>query len=166
MGTMRRGVGLAAVWLMVAVAAVTVAWQGVNVVGRQVTDRRPAALSAGEIEDRLSARTAGDGAGASAGASTEPPSTTASSTAPPATAASAAETRTYNLVGGTVSLRFAATGVTVVFANPGPGFTVDSEPENVNGVKVEFESETHRSRVDGWWDNGPLDRVREEPDED
>jgi hypothetical protein len=63
-----------------------------------------------------------------------------------------------------VSLRFSPSGVTVVWANPNPGFDVSQEPEQGNGVKVEFRSDTHRSRVDGWWDGGPQERIREEPD--
>ena len=35
------------------------------------------------------------------------------------------------------------------------------EPEHGNGVKVEFESEAHESRVYGWWDGGPVERVSE-----
>jgi hypothetical protein len=53
--------------------------------------------------------------------------------------------------------------VEVLFANPAPGFTVEIEPGNDNGVKVEFDSDSHTSRVDAWWDGGPADRVREDP---
>jgi len=89
-----------------------------------------------------------------------PPPTT---TAPPPPAAG--ETRTYQLVGGTVSLRFEPTGVTVVFANPNQGFEVEQEPEG-NGVRVELEGEDHRSRVTGWWDGGPRDVVDERAEGD
>lgn len=141
---------------MAALVAVTVSWQGVNVVGDQVTDERPALLSAGEIERRL------------AEASTAPPATPTAtvSTADRASAAApGAETRTYNLKGGTAALRFAPGGVEVVFANPAPGYRVEVEPEHGNGVKVEFDSDAHESRVDGWWDGGPVERVREEPND-
>jgi hypothetical protein len=30
-------------------------------------------------------------------------------------------------------------------------------------VRVEFENDSHRSRIEGWWDGGPQDRVREQP---
>lgn len=76
------------------------------------------------------------------------------------------ETRTYALVGGTVSLRFEPSGVTVAFANPAGGFDVEVEEEHGNGVRVEFESESHRSRVTGWWDGGPRDEVDDRPDRD
>ncbi len=82
----------------------------------------------------------------------------------PATTVVASEVRTYNLVGGSAALRFTPSGVTVDYATPKAGFTVDLEPENGNGVRVEFRSDDHRSRVDGWWDGGPRERVREEPD--
>ncbi len=192
-----RAVLYTAAWVVAAVASALVASQGVALVGRQVTDRRPAPLSTTEIEDELAAleqakastTTAAVTASTSTSSttsivptsteatvpSTRPPSSGRSSTtavtspgssstsAPPArTATKAAETRTYNLEGGTVSLRFTSSGVTVVFANPAAGFDVEVEPEHVNGVKVEFESETHRSRVDGWWEGGPVDRIREE----
>lgn len=189
---MRRAATLGALWLVAAAVAVAVAWQGVAIVGDQVTDQRPAPLAASEIESRLAetpttapataatravpeaateattraepstptsvpaptTHTTADAAGPTA-----PPTVTA---APPDTAA-AAETRTYNLRGGTVSLRFSPAGVEVLFANPAPGFTVEIEPGNDNGVKVEFDSDSHTSRVDAWWDGGPADRVREDP---
>ena len=155
---MRRTVTLVALWLAAAVVAVVVAWQGVAVVGDQVTDERPAPLAASEIETRLD-RTSTTTATTTSTTTAAPPLPTEGSTpaAPPA-----AETRTYNLTGGTASLRFTPAGVEVVFANPAAGFSVEVEPEHGNGVKVEFESGSHESRVDGWWDGGPIDRIREE----
>lgn len=184
-----------AAWAAAAVAAVAVASWGVDHVGRSVTDSRPAPLSAAQVEARAAAigsstTTAAPVATTSPGATpttSQPPGavTTTSAvipggtdvapepppapttTAPPVTAAPApAETRTYALVGGTASLRFEPTGVTVVFANPAAGFEVEVEPEHTNGVRVEFESETHRSRVTGWWDGGPRDQVDERADDD
>lgn len=183
---MRRPIVFGALWVLAAVVAVAVAWAGVSVVGDQVTDERPAPLAAAEIEARLeteatsttstpSTASTGPGpeqpVGSTAPGPTSPPPTTAPAPTPtngtppppPATAApAAAETRTYNLVGGTAALRFSPQGVTIVFATPNAGFSVDTEPEHGNGVRVEFESPTHESRVDGWWDGGPVDRVREE----
>lgn len=156
---MRRLIAFTALWVAAALVAVGVAWAGVSVVGDQVTDERPEPLAASEIRERLAETATSTTAPATPPATTPPPAT-----APPATAAAPDETRTYNLRGGNVALRFRPAGVTVVFANPAPGFTVEVEPEHVNGVKVEFESETHRSRVDGWWDGGPRDRVREDED--
>ena len=66
------------------------------------------------------------------------------------------------MVGGTATLRFSAAGVTVLTATPKPGFSVDTSSTHGNGVRVEFESDDHRSRVDAWWDGGPQDEVRED----
>lgn len=187
---MKRTFALSAVWVVVALAAVTVAWKGVAVVGDQVTDERPAALAASDIEDRLAGATTTTTSSDTSTTSSTPsaPSTSAidsttstsqqsattttgtsapgtSSTTSTTATGEAGETRTYNLVGGTASLRFLPSGVEVVFANPAPGFTVEIEPEHVNGVKVEFESPTHESRVDGWWEGGPVDRVREKSED-
>jgi len=74
----------------------------------------------------------------------------------------AATTRTYPLVGGTATLRFSADAVEVVVATPNAGFAVEISETHDNGVRVEFESDGHRSRVDAWWDGGPQDEVREE----
>jgi hypothetical protein len=108
------------------------------------------------------ATTAPPGAPTTTPASPSPTTTApapAPTTAPPADAP--AETRTYNVVGGSASLRFSASGVTVVWATPAAGFEVQIEPEGP-GVQVEFESEEHRSRVTGWWDGGPRDDTRED----
>ena len=67
-------------------------------------------------------------------------------------------TRSYDLVGGTATLRFSPSGVTVVVATPGAGFTVDIGESHGGGARVEFESDDHRSRLDGWWDGGPRTR--------
>jgi hypothetical protein len=103
--------------------------------------------------------------GGSPAAPATSPTTAAPATAGPTTTeptAPAAETRTYNLVGGSAALRFSPSGVTVVWATPAAGFEVEVEPEHVNGVRVEFESDGHRSRVTGWWDRGPRDETRED----
>ena len=80
-------------------------------------------------------------------------------TSPPAPAA---ETRTYNLVGGSVTLRFSPSGVSVVWADPNPGFRAEIDNRSDGGVRVRFESDSHRSEVEAWWDGGPQDRVQEE----
>jgi hypothetical protein len=72
------------------------------------------------------------------------------------------ETRTYVLTGGTVTVRFASDAVTVVLATPNPGFGVDAEQRGAVAVRVEFESDQHRSRLDASWSGGPVDEVRED----
>lgn len=72
-----------------------------------------------------------------------------------------AVTRTYTMVGGSAAVRFAPEGVTLLWATPNAGFSAEVEREG-GTIRVEFESESHRSRLEAWWDAGPRDRVREE----
>jgi hypothetical protein len=65
-------------------------------------------------------------------------------------------------VGGTATLRFSVDGVEVVVATPNAGYSVEISDTHSNGVGVEFDSDGHRSRVEGWWESGPQDEVREE----
>lgn len=177
-GVLKAAVYIGA-WLFAGVAAVTAATIGVSMVGEQVTAERPAPLSATQVRDELAIDTAPsvtssmsadeDSSDRAATASGDDASTTTAPsdhTAPanadhPPAAGPVETTRTYSLVGGTAILRFAPTGVTVVTATPNHGYSVDVEQEHGNGVKVEFESDAHESRVDGWWADGPVDRVRE-----
>lgn len=71
------------------------------------------------------------------------------------------ETRSYTLVGGSVTLRFTSAGVTIVAASPNAGFSVETESTHDTGVRVRFRSDAHESQVEGWWDAGPRDEVRE-----
>ncbi|MDH3295551.1 MAG: hypothetical protein OER95_14625 [Acidimicrobiia bacterium] len=70
-------------------------------------------------------------------------------------------TKTFNLIGGSTAISFAPSGTRVVWATPNPGFEVTIEPESP-GIKVEFRSDGHRSRIDAWWSNGPKHEIREE----
>jgi hypothetical protein len=89
--------------------------------------------------------------------------TTTTTTTPP----SNVQTRTYNLIGGTATLRFSPDGVNVVVASPNSGFSVQVEPSHEGaGVQVEFSSEGHQSQVEGWWDGGPVDEVEESDEGD
>lgn len=74
--------------------------------------------------------------------------------------ATTGETRTYNLVGGSATLRFSPSGVSLVWADPNPGFQVEVDRSD-DHLRVRFDSDTHRSEVEGWWDGGPQDRVDE-----
>lgn len=156
---MRRSLTFSALWVAAAGLATTAAWQGVGLVTNQVTDQRPPALTAAAVEERL------DGGAPTATTSPTVPATSlpTTSTPSPTTTAPAGETRTYTSEGGSAALRFTPGGVTVAWSTPNPGFGVDTEPEHGNGVRVEFESDGHRSRIEGWWDGGPRERVREEP---
>ncbi len=46
-----------------------------------------------------------------------------------------------------------------MFARPKPGYRVRSEPSDGGGWRIEFDGDAGRSRVEGWWDGGPQDRV-------
>lgn len=136
-----------------AASAAGVAWAGIGVVGNQVTDDRPAPLSSEQVAQELQA-------GQAPATTTSAPGRGTSTTAPPADPS--ATTKTYRMQGGVVTLRFSTAGVEVVGASPYEGFTVDTEPEHGNGVRVEFESDSHRSRLDAWWDGGPQAEPRED----
>lgn len=69
----------------------------------------------------------------------------------------------FTLTGGTTAVDFSPNGVDVVYATANPGYDVTIEDESP-GLKVEFRSDDHRSRVDVWWDGGPRHEIREEPD--
>jgi hypothetical protein len=97
--------------------------------------------------------------------STTSTSTSSTSTTSPTTSTTAsapAQTLTFNLTGGSTAVSFSANGVQVLWATPNPGFDVKIEPESP-GFKVEFRSDSHRSRVDVWWSGGPQHSIREEP---
>jgi hypothetical protein len=181
---MRRTIGLVALWFAAGAAAATVAWLGVSTVSDQLagSGSHPDPLSAEEISAELAAEatststtgtTLAGGAETTSTTSTLPAGASTTTTVaappppPPSEAPSAAPvTRSYDLVGGRTTLRFSPTGVTVVVATPAAGFTAEIESSHDGGVRVEFESESHRSRVDAWWAGGPQDEVREEGEDD
>jgi hypothetical protein len=152
-------------------------------VGNQVTGSRPSPLSAEEVRSELAleAATTTTLAGVTDSSLPNEATTSTSVTAPtgPTTTTSRSgstspttpattqpgpppETRTYTLVGGTATLRFTADGVTVWASTPNPGYSAVTEATHDNGIRVEYRSDAHRSRVEGWWDAGPRDEVREE----
>jgi len=157
----RRSLTYSALWVVAAGLATTAAWQGVGLVTHQVTDDRPDTLAAADVQAKLDLAAPDEPVATTTvplGDPTTAP-TSASTTAPEA----AGETRTYTSEGGSATLRFTPAGAEVVLSKPNAGFDVDTEPEHGNGVRVEFENESHRSRIEGWWDGGPQERVREQP---
>jgi hypothetical protein len=111
----------------------------------------PAATATGDD------RGARGGSGSSGGPAT--PVTTLPAPGTTVPAAPETVTRTYDLRGGTVTLRFSPSGVTVVVAQPAPAYALSVEPQHGNGLRVEFRSDDDRSRVEGWWDAGPHDQI-------
>ncbi len=94
-GRVRRILAFGLAWLCAAVVAVVVAWQGVGLVGDQVTSDRPATLSSSQVEEALQSRTTGSPTSARDGTSTSPtlpPSVTPGATTLAAGSASAPPT--------------------------------------------------------------------------
>lgn len=178
----------AAGWLAAGVVAVVFGSVSVSMLSNRVTGSRPAPLNADEVRQQLidaeattTTTTVLDSSPTTLAQPAPPPPPPTSTTVPspprarppapattttvaPAHQEAPAELRSYTLVGGTVTLRFSASGVTVEVATPNPGFAVDVEPTHENGVRVELESEDHHSQVEGWWDGGPRDEVQEDSD--
>lgn len=162
-------------WLAATLVAVGIAYGGVNAVAGRVVDPLPPTLAL-PSNDAAAAATPSPSAAPSPSSTpagpTSSPSTTASGApgapateAPPVQPAPATATsRSYALTGGTVTLRFEPDRVTVVAAEPAQGFRLEVEGNGTAEVRVEFEGDDHRSRLRGWWDGGPADRVDDVPE--
>lgn len=98
---------------------------------------------------------------APAGATNGPAPTNPPPTAAPSTT-SATTTRTIASVGGTATIRFGPTAVTVVAATPNAGYTAKVDQRGTTAVRVEFTASGHRSRLEAWWADGPQEDVRED----
>jgi hypothetical protein len=156
----RRLVTFTIAWLFAAVAATTAAWKGVALVTDEVTGDRPPALAASEVQERLDE---GSPASSSVPSTTAPATGPTTTTTAPGPTQPAPVTRTFRLEGGTVTISFSPTRVAATAVTPNPGFGVNkNEPED-GGWRVELESESHRSRLDAWWDGAPQFRPREDP---
>ena len=71
-------------------------------------------------------------------------------------------TRTIAARGGTATIRYRADDVTVVAATPSSGFAVKVSRSSATRVRIEFEREGDRSRIEAWWDTEPRAEVRED----
>ncbi len=178
---MRSKSFLAVIWAAATVVAVAIVWQSLGFVSTRTEDdgaargggsAAPGLTLADGDPARTSTPATAVGGGGSTG--TDPGAATTSTTAP-STGLTASTTpgvgvpadavdQTFELVGGTAVVRYSSTGVSVLYAVPADGFRSSFEPEG-SGMKVEFRSESHRSRVDVWWDNGPQHSVEEEADD-
>ena len=178
-------------WLAAAVVASAVAWQGVGLIGAQVTDSRPETLSAGQIDAELAERAgsasttdadqpgaavstepADAGGPATGGPTTAVPGATddgtttgsdgsTATTSSPTTTPPAVERRTATMLGGTAAFEYSGGTVRLLYARPAPGYDVERDDRDDGGIRVEFEGEDGTSRVDAWWDG----RARLEPDD-
>ena len=179
-------------WVAATAAAIAVAYAGVSAVAGGVVEPLPAtvgqppavsgpATASPTSEDRSS----DDQPTPSDTATATPDDTTPSPTSAPVTGIPAptvaptaqpspdeevapppAEVRSYSLVGGSATLRFEPGRVTVVSAEPAQGFSYDIEGNGTAEVRVEFESDDHRSRLKGSWEGGPRERIEEDADTD
>ena len=69
--------------------------------------------------------------------------------------------RTYEMVGGTVRVRFAGGRAELLSATPHAGFRVSRNSGDSGEVRVSFRSADHESRFRAWWDNGPREEIEE-----
>lgn len=87
---------------------------------------------------------------------TEEPGTTSTETA----------TRTESSIGGSASFRFENGRITVLWARPEPGFTVDVENYGTE-ARARFRSDSHESRIKADYEHGqPRIRIEERPEDD
>ena len=93
----------------------------------------------------------GDGSSSSDGTGSA-----SSSSAPP----TAAQDVTYQLVGGSVGIRFENGAAHLLWATPNTGFNVETSSDD-GTVDVRFRSEDHESRLRAYWDNGPQREIEE-----
>lgn len=175
-------------WLAATAIAVGVAYAGVSAVAGRVVDPLPGAIGLPDTATPTDAATASTepsptvrttpspttsppGTSQSPSPAEEPatepplptadpPDTTTSPAAPDVTPE--AEVRSYALVGGRATLRYEPGRVTVVSATPAQGYAVDVEGDGTAEVTVDFDSEEHRSRLRGRWEDGPEERIEED----
>jgi hypothetical protein len=155
-----RGPLLVFTWIVATALATGLAWAGVRSVVDNVAAPLPVpAATTGQAgpSERLPAGEASLEPGASEPGS-ELPSAQSEPVQPEETV------RTFELNGGTATVRFSAAGVEVLSAVPKAGFSADVGPED-GGMRVEFESDDHRSRLDVWWNGEPRHEIEEQDDD-
>ena len=75
--------------------------------------------------------------------------------------------QTYTLIGGTVTLAVGNGDVRIASAVANAGFDTDIERDGPVEVKVEFESNDHKSELSAHFENGELEvKKQEEPHDD
>lgn len=74
----------------------------------------------------------------------------------------APEDRTYQLVGGSVGVRFENGAAHVLWIQANNGYTTEQDGSD-SEVDVRFRQTEgdHESRLRAWWDNGPRDEIEE-----
>jgi hypothetical protein len=187
------------IWLAVTATAVFVATAAVGSVLDQVTDA-PTAMAPPTTTTTVAATTATELPAADTSTTTttttttaptvtttsppNPPPTTTTTTAPtvtttnppPATTTTTApppssEIRSYDLVGGSVTVEIGSTDVHLAGASPKAGFSMDVEDNGPDKVEVEFKSDDHESHFSGQFEDGRFvpeieESGRDEDDDD
>jgi hypothetical protein len=100
------------------------------------------------------------------GASAGPPPTIGSDpgSAPAPAPTPAEQAITFDAVGGSVSVRWSSTTMTLVGVQAGAGFTFEITHEESDRIEVRFESDNHESRVELRLVGGQIDdRIDEQP---
>jgi len=85
----------------------------------------------------------------------------------PAASPAAVMSKTFNLVGGTVTFSCSGSAISLVSAVPNSGFSVETEREDGNQeIKVKFESDAHKSEIQTSCVGGQVQatEIREESD--
>lgn len=175
-----RRIGAVLGWLIATVAAMVLASQAVGLVRDQVTDRPsrvPASLAATTSQPHMtttSRPTMPPAGTAPTSTTTTAVATTTSSTAPPAasttvpvatTVQSPNDTQTVYLIGGTVTARCTGDDVSWVSYVPNPGFEAEVENPGPGQLEIEFEGNSHKSKLRAECDSGNLDiRSDEQPE--
>jgi hypothetical protein len=95
---------------------------------------------------------------------TTPPTTTPPTTTPPTTTTGppATEIRSYELIGGSVTVEVGPNTVRLAGASPKAGFSMDVENSGPEKVEVEFKSESHESHFSGRFEDGAFVPKNEE----
>lgn len=72
------------------------------------------------------------------------------------------EDRTYQLVGGSVGVRFENGAAHLLWATPAAGFSVESNGGSSSvDVRFQSESDNHESRLKAFWNAGPQQEIEE-----
>ncbi len=169
----------ALLWLVVTAAAVFVAAAAVGSVRDQVTDA-PTAMAptttatTTTVAPKIDTDPTGAGTSTTTAASpftspttttttttpavttTRPtvPASTTTSTTTTATTSPAVEIRTYDLVGGSVTVEIGSSEVYLAGASPKAGFRMEVEDNGPDKVQVEFKSDDHESHFSGKFEDG------------
>lgn len=150
------------IWLAATATAVFVAAAAVGSVRDQVTDT-PTAMAPPTTTTTVAATTTtglpvADTSTPTTTTTTAPTVTTTSPPNPPPTTIAApppsSEIRSYDLVGGSVTVEIGSTDVHLAGASPKAGFSMDVEDNGPDKVEVEFKSDDHESHFSGQFEDG------------